>query len=196
MSIKRYYKLNIDVSTALKVDWQRHCKVNNLNSDSIMWNHRLDLILNRSWINYMNSIELPVSGCLIFYKHNCILPYAHIDIFSENPLKICSFGINWCIGGSKSEMVWYKPDESVSFEVKKTPANTPHVSCSTSRLVEIDRCHIGNFPVVVNTDIFHNVETYDEPRWGFSLRINNLLEKPWNEVIHILKSKGLLLEQE
>jgi hypothetical protein len=194
MTIKCYLKLNLDISNALKPDWQRHCKVNNLNSDSIMWNHRVDLILNHSWITYMKSIELPVSGCLIFYKHNCILPYAHLDIFSENPLKLCTFGINWCLGGAGSEMVWYMPSDEFSFNVKYTPSNTPHVSWPTSKLIEIDRYHIGNQPVLVNTHILHNVETYNEPRWGFSLRIDNLLEKPWNEVIQILKSKGLVIE--
>lgn len=195
MNDKCYFELDIDVSDALKSDWKTYCTTFDITGKYGIWQPSSEQIFKKSWLDYMRSIGLPIYNAMIFYRG----PYAHtadahIDI-SDIPFRIHNFGINWCVGGKNSEMVWYELPENPEEKIAYTRANTPYVAWPKKTLKEIERYHIGEKVTLVKTGLPHAIVMDQEPRWCFSARSAIPNDLPWDKVTDLLRSKKLLVER-
>jgi hypothetical protein len=190
-----YRNLNIDVSNALKNTWRDSCTTFHKSGNYGEWQPLADRVFNKEWLEYMKSIGLPIFNCMIFYRG----PYshtngAHIDVSRAKPFTVRHFGINWCVGGHGSEMVWYKLPDDAEKRVEVTAANSTYVSWPFNSLKEVERHHIGNKVTLVKTGVPHAIIMKAEPRWCFSARTSIPDNFTWEKAIELFRSKNLLIE--
>lgn len=160
-----------------------------------IWSLRAQDLFRPQWLEYMKSIGVFISSAMIFYKGPYTnFPYAHIDIRSVEPLRLSTFGINWCFGGKNSEMVWYEAPTAPK-DVSYTQANTPFLSWNINELKEIERTHIGNEASLVRTDVPHCIDMHTDPRWSISARCVEWEGNDWETIIEELRKKNLLIER-
>ena len=190
-----WYRLNINNSFAIRQEFnnlerlKEYFKTVDPISVHLLDNQEdLKILFTEEWLEYMKSINLEVSQCLMFYRipgaHH---PFAHIDL--PRYRKHLGLAINWCLDESDGEMVWYKPTEDAG--ITQHNFNAQYTLWPEENLVEIDRCAIGTSPVAVRTDIPHNVFIGNKPRWSFSFRVTHKTES-WDEDFQLIKS--VLLE--
>ena len=187
-----WYRLKINVENAIKEDYIFPTP----SGDFGIWNPPADKIFNKEWLDHMKSIGVPLYNALIFYRGpNASSKDIHVDIGKTEPLRLNNYGINWCIGGTGSEMSWHKlPNQLSDDDVLWTQANTPYISWKYEEAEEIDRCHIGKQPTLVRTDLPHGIYMKEEPRWSISARTTFLDNQEWNKIVERMRSKGLLEE--
>lgn len=191
-----WYELKIDTSNALRKDWAWDVSelVNNMNVKVV--DHS---IFNIEWLDYMESIGIPIYRAVLFYRYpsDNTRHYAHIDI-NKTVTGTVPWAINWVIGGENSKMVWYNfpkdyYDLSKDNCVERTMANTPYVSWKINDLTEIEQREIKNVSTLVRTDIPHSITMGEVPRWCISIKRS--LSYTWEELIVHLRSKNLLIER-
>ena len=191
-----YYRLNIDVSNALKPDWKHQCGTFDVTGKYGVWQPPSNLIFNQEWLDYMKSIGLPIVNAMIFYRGSYAHTVdAHIDVSTAQPFRTHNFGINWCVGGKGSEMLWYELPPNAEQKVTYTRAKTPYVSWPLKELTEVERCHIGKQVTLVKTGLPHAIVMGEEPRWCFSARTFIPNDIPWQEVVELMRSKNILIER-
>ena len=185
-----WYSLNIDFSNALRKDWV--WEIPDLKKSSIQsTNSRM--LFNPEWLNYMNSIEVPIHFVMLFYRSpKSYTEIAHVDVKTKKPLLYVPYAINWIIEGQDSEMKWYNFSEEQQ-NVKYTMANTPYLAWPISTLTEIDSANIQNSFTLVRTDIPHSVQVNEKSRWSISVRSLSLLT--WQDSVDHFRSKNLLIER-
>jgi len=191
-----WYELKIDTSNALKKDWIWDVsELNNSMNIQVVDSS----IFNTEWLDYMESIEIPIYRAVLFYRYpsDSVKTYAHIDI-NKTITGTVPWAINWVIEGDDSKMVWYNfpkdhYDLSKSDCIERTMANTPYVSWKINDLTEIEQREIKNVSTLVRTDIPHSITMGKVPRWCISIKRS--LPYTWEELIIHLKSKNLLIER-
>lgn len=143
-------------------------------------------LFNSEWLTYMSNIGLEVAGTMIFYRTSeCVIDTAHIDL-PYVATKNISIALNWVLGGEGSYMTWYnRPDTDPIFD-GFTTATTRYAAWPQNELTEIDRCYISNSPILVRTDIPHNVIMGTAPRWAISVRLKYKPES-WNIIVDHMK---------
>jgi len=194
-----WYNLNIDISNALRKDWQFPKLDSNWTGLS-----KFSEIFDLEWLAYMESAGLYVGNThpIFFKQKNIKETKAHIDLRPDN--SIATFGLNWVIGGKDSKMCWYKEKTPNSgIRVKNSIGTEEHKSLSIMQwdikdLIEIDSCAITSSMVLVRVDIPHAVFVEDQDRWAISVRLatareKNLGLKSWEEIIDYLNNKNLLI---
>jgi len=202
MNIKNWYELNIDISNAL-INKQQ---IFNLADESYnnrkggLWTFDHDEIneyFTKDWLNYMkaNGLELDVAFA-VYRKAGAQAP-AHIDCLS-NTKNIYSIAINWVLNdNNESYHVWYQVPESEEEPPMWTTGHYKGHSLinyeNVEFLTEIDRCYIQQNPVLVRTDIPHNIINNDV-RWSISARFKVPNYTPvdgqditWEEQIKIMQ---------
>ena len=161
-------------------------------------------IFNTEWLNYMDSINLPVSRTMLFYRIPIAndLPSlgAHIDINRDSLTECVPWAINWVIEGDNSKMTWYKlpNDDKAGYQIKRTMSNTPFVEWSVNDLIKIDQHEIKNCLTLVKTDVPHSITMGTGPRWCISVRStlnDSTMSYTWEELIDHLRSLNLLIER-
>lgn len=190
-----WYKLNVDLTNALRKDFS-FPKPSGLYG---IWNPTAASVFNKEWLDYMKSVGLPIYNAMLFYRGpGASTKETHIDISKTNPLVLTNYGINWCIGGKGSNMIWYeKPgdgrirDEDVSW----TPAKTPYITWNYNEVTEVERTHIGNELTLVKTDLPHAILMKDDPRWCISARTTAMDNLEWDKIVELLRLKNLLVER-
>jgi hypothetical protein len=198
-----WYKLNIDISNALK-DKQ---KIFDLAETEFfqratggMWTFEHDEIMEyftKEWIEYMKSLGLEIDNAFVFLRKPGNKAPAHIDCLS-NTKDIYSIAINWVLNdNTESYHAWYRTPEG---EEEPPMYTTGHYKGhylinyqDISKLTEIDRCYIGQTPVMVRTNIPHNI-IHNDIRWSVSVRFKVLNYVPidgkdltWGEHVAIMK---------
>jgi hypothetical protein len=193
MSNNCYYRLTLDVSNAIREDYVFPTPTH----DYGIWNPPAEKIFRKEWMEYMQSIGVPLYNAMLFYRApGASTKETHVDISKTNPLRLTNYGINWCIGGRDSEMVWYRPPKELRDEdVIWTRAKTPYIAMKYDQVTEIERCHVGSEVTLVKTDLPHAVLMGDEPRWCISARTSWLDNYPWDGILELLRSKNLLVER-
>jgi hypothetical protein len=93
-------------------------------------------------------------------------------------------------------MVWYQPpDDSV---LKYIPSDDPnYVEWDTRQLTEIDRKNISNKPVLIRTDVPHDIKSIRVPRWCISIRggVGDVdIAKGWDNVVDAFNRLGFINE--
>lgn len=186
--MKPWYKLNLDVSNCFGKNPKLPTPVGQFG----IWSPLATKICHPDWLNYLQSLGLTPYSFMVFYRGPwASTADAHIDIATADPWELTHFAINWCIGGSGSEMIWYEMPKTTT-QVHYTNAKTPYMAWNTSTLKEIGRHHIGEEVTLVRTDIPHAIKMGPEPRWCFSMRLTTLENVEWDRAVDILKEKNLL----
>jgi len=189
--MKCWYTLDIDLKGCFKDDFKFPVPQGEFG----VWTKPADQVSSPAWRQYMKSLGLPVTSFMMFYRgSHASTKQAHIDILKLEPWTLTNFAINWCFGGTGSEMIWYNTPTTVT-KISYTSAKTPYMSWDKDKLIEIERYHLGNKVTVVQTGIPHAIEMRAEPRWCFSARTPITENKPWEEVIDLLRKKKLLIER-
>lgn len=191
-NLRPWYCLNINVSNAVKLDFDKLIK-DLKNKPYHIWQYHtaeLDQLYSVDWLSYMESIGMPVQGTLVFYRAK---GYQHPTIHTDMPHgKSGKLGlaVNWCIGLDDADMVWYEtPVTPVDISVTETGAK--YYSWPANSAPEIDRRCIGATPTIVRVDIPHNVDMKTHSRLVISARINVKTEN-WSDVVK--KVKHLIVE--
>jgi hypothetical protein len=184
-----WYKLNIDISNALRSDWKFESQRNDMkqfaSSD----------VFNDSWLQQLKYNNLQIDSTIVHFKQRFFRDVeAHIDT-SNNGKKNSCFGFNWVIGGKGSKMIWYNMQENNPGITYTTPAGTPYVAWPIKSLTEIDGCEIQSEPVLIRVDVPHSIIVGDDPRLSISARTNiNFMS--WSEIVNYLRKKNLLIERD
>jgi hypothetical protein len=191
-----HYKLNLDISTALKKDFSLQVLIDEIeNSDrpGHIWRFDAQDFFDPDWHQTMYNLGMNFGSSLVFYrKAHYIHPTAHIDL-SWSDKKPTVSAINWCVGKDDGDMIWYN-EKSPAAETEQdqllTPADTLYVERELAQLDEIDRYQIGSTPTLVRTDVFHNVEVRAHPRLCISARCRTipvLDELTWENTVEFYK---------
>ena len=164
-----WYKLNLNVKTALRSDW----KFPSHNGKYGIWNYKAAEMFDSAWLRDTRLKGIPIVEAMLFFRGPGINnDTAHMDLAenNKNKLQVRNYGINWCIGGQDSEMVWYKTptDFNLQEDVPYTAAKTPFICWPINKLTEVERHNLGDTVTLVKTGIPHNVEMNRDPRWCIS----------------------------
>lgn len=201
---RNWYELNFDISKALKskqkiFDLKEQDFVKKL--DVSVWTFKHDEVTEHftdEWIAYMSKhgLEFEVAF-VICRKKGASKTAAHVDCLS-NIKDIYSIAINWVLNdNSESYHAWYRaPDDMPEPPMWSADHYKGHSLIDyddVEKLTEIDRCYIRQNPVLVRTDIPHNI-VQNDLRWGISVRFKVLGYVPkdgknltWEEQVNILK---------
>jgi hypothetical protein len=191
-----WYKLNLNVKNALRPSWKfpRH------NGKYGIWHYEAVEMFDIGWLYDTHDKGISLINAMLFfrgpgYNNNT----AHMDLAEnkKNGLQVWNFGINWCIGGRDSEMVWYNTptDFNLHKDVPYTAAKTPFISWPINELTEIERHNIGNTVTLVNTGIPHTVNMNNDPRWCISVRGFFRDNITWDEIVSEMRTNKLLIER-
>jgi hypothetical protein len=187
-----WYSLDIDISNALRKDWEWNIPESStldVKTENIQ-------IFNQDWLDYMRSIGIPVVRAMLFYRNSMSTQKnAHVDLSgpdSNGNISYVNYSMNWVLRGKASEMIWYNlPGENVN--VKYSMANTPYIQWPVSTLEEIERVNIQNSLTLIRTDIPHSIQVQAEPRWCISARSASWFT--WQQAVDHFRSKNLLIER-
>lgn len=192
MENKNWYKTTIDISHALKPDWEYP---DPKDLDVKLRYYFSYEIFNPLWLDFMESIELPIQGAMLFYRAaNFNTPIAHIDVTKNDPSKSCGSALNWVIGGKNSKMHWYNIP-NIMPTIQKNQLSTPYKSWLITTLTEIEQYTVTDQLTLVRVDIPHAVSMSDEPRWCFSVRLRDCDIISWDSTIGIMMAKNLLIDR-
>jgi hypothetical protein len=175
---QNWHVLNVDVSRALRDTFNPTEYYNNSEFKDKpvgLWaihDTELHTIFSDEWLAYMESINLKVGSCLMFYRQpHYIYPEIHVDVYKTDH-EPAIYALNWTLEeDDDSEMVWYDiPIETGSLDTHLIP--TPYKWWPMSdEYPEIERRAVGNKMTIVNIGLPHNIIVRDKPRWCFSVRM-------------------------
>jgi len=189
-----WYKLNLDISNALRPDFD----IQELSTGIRRFTNAQD-IFTTDWLEYMNSRSMPVNGIMVFNRTSKIGKdmdiLAHVDVHIHRKLESAyrAFAVNWVIGGSDSEMIWYDMPENIP-PLSYTPASTPYLEWPAIELNESDRCCIQSQPTMVRVSVPHAISVKNEPRICISVRTNGVPDN-WDAAVNYLRDKQILIER-
>lgn len=181
--MKNWCALKIDVNNAIRKDFDINQLLVNNTHPTGLWNYIGEdktKLFTTEWLDYMNSIGVPIAGALIFWRDsNYQHPTAHIDV-APNECSGLSAAINWCIGEDKGQMVWYELPNTTGYS-DQTPVDSNYQEWEITSLIESERKVIGNTPTLVRVDVPHNVIMGDSPRLLITARTMEVFQN-WDEV--------------
>jgi hypothetical protein len=198
--LKPWHVVDIDVSNAVRSDFNFDCILKERNQTSPSQHHhwrfastnadgQLTDFFNQSWLDYMKDIGLEICDLQLFYKEAHFTWHkAHVDM-TYNPQAQLGLALNWCLEPDDGEMVWYNlPNEPVEDnETKRTEADTRYYDWDIRGLTEITRRVIGPKCTVVRVDIPHNITMYEYSRWAISVRTAERFVT-WHDVVDKIQS--------
>lgn len=191
-----YYRLKIGTGSALNPSWKFPTPTGLYG----IWNPPAEEIFRPAWLEFMKSIGIPIYNAMVFYRGpGASTKEVHLDISKTDPLVLTNYGINWCLGGKDSSMMWYETpgDGRVREEdVIWTAAKTPYITWKYEEVKEIERATIDQELTLVKTDIPHAIKMGKEPRWCISARSSSIDSLEWDEIIELFRSKNLLVERQ
>jgi hypothetical protein len=199
---KNWYKLAIDVTHALKDVQQIFALAESKffqKLNGAMWtfeNNEVKDYFTDEWIGYMRSLGLELDMAFVFCRKPGAQPPAHVDCLS-NTKDIYSIAINWVLNDNdESYQVWYRSLEDEEPPMWTTGHYKGHYQINyqnIDKLIEIDRCYIKQTPVMVRTNIPHNI-MHTGLRWSISVRFKIPAYVPkdgkdltWEEQVAIMK---------
>lgn len=197
MTEKCWYNLDIDMTEVFRPDWKWPDVTG---SDYGIWLYpKISKLVTQKWLSMIRSKGLNVQACMLFFRGKRFQrTTAHVDIYSvsddDKTIKIAPLGLNWIIGGSDSFMTWYEPSKH-PIKISYSDAKTPYADWPISSLKESDRCNIKNKLTLVRTDVPHNIEMGDDPRWCVSFRLADKDNYTWDSTVSMLRDKKLLVER-
>lgn len=202
MNNKNWYKLNLDISDAIRSDFDfedliLNNKGNQDTKTALMWAwNKLTLtdIVTPEWLLYMKSLGLDIFQILVFYRKQHLQEIgAHIDggaVIDNREQKI-DVAFNWIIGNDDSQMIWYKIINATDTNIRTTPVNTRYIRYSFADVEEIERHCIGATPTLVRVDIPHSIEC-NGARLSISVRCDTskLFENndySWEQIVNYFR---------
>jgi hypothetical protein len=144
------------------------------------------------------SAGIDIDSAMLFYKKGPTKRsndnISHVDVHRDDINNYVTGAINWVMKGSTgSKMAWYKLPEGKP-AIRYTPSNTPYIGWPVDKLELIEEYEIGTSPVLVRTNLPHDVYDILEERWCMSIRLIIPGETDWESVVDYMRSKNLLVE--
>ena len=199
---KPYYPLNIDVSNAVRPDfdkeaWKRNTIYPGTPVDVWFIPHdKLSTLLTQEWLDYVKDSGIPLGGSLLFYRSPYYQhPHPHIDTHKETGLPTI-LSLNFTVDfEDDSEMIWYDLPKATGHTFI-TPNQTPYVEWPPGYFKDKTITHrrrIGREQLtLVNTSIPHNIVVGAQERWAVSIRIPTEFQKAnnitdWESAVNFFK---------
>ncbi len=118
-------------------------------------------------VELIESLGLHVHHSELFYTPAFSTRNIHVDGDVGDPPYASIFKINWIVGGTGSQMIWYETIDGYSPEKRKTVAGTYACIFDPKKCREIFNLQIENC-ALVQAGIPHTVVNQEEPRWAVS----------------------------
>lgn len=193
MDNRCWYETNIEFDKNFTIDKLPKINDNEWYDKEGIWKESIDSVFSKEWISYLENLGFQMwPQTLMFYRRPNYYAYrAHVDVQKV----VCGF--NWVIGGSDSDMIWYKKtDVTQERDALTSVAFTPYLSWPVSELEEIERHTLSRTKVtLVRVDIPHAIEVRSEDRWGISVRPLGKKFENWESTVDFFRSKNLLIER-
>lgn len=180
-NLKPYYALDIDVSTAIRPDFDRESwrlKSTYAGNPVDIWyigHHRLNTLFTDEWLAYIKNLGIMLGGSLLFYRAaHYVHPGPHIDTHKETGLPTI-MSLNFTLDfEDDSDMIWYDlPTEPGTPGI--SPPQTPYTAWSEAEFANRPITHrhrIGREQLtLVDTSRPHNILVGTKERWAVSIRI-------------------------
>ena len=188
-----WHELKIDTTDALlpglSLDKMHQESLHASNPINVFFIENTDTIFNKSWIQYLESLGLFISACVLFYRDpQYQQPDAHVDLLHTGG--ICYYGCNFTTDpDDDAQMVWFDVLPESGIYEETINAGTPYLHWPIEQIQhqEIARKRIGTQLTLINTSIPHNIIMGDRPRWGISVRFFNPAES-WEQAVEIFKN--------
>lgn len=191
-----WYRLNINFNDIVSPEWIFP------NPNKFMLStfvEQADKIFKKEWLDDFRSRGFHLHVVRLFHrKPNYNEDMAHVDHYFDNDdcLTLPTFGINFVLGGTDSEMIWYelpeylRPAGGLKF---KAEDSAKFVTDWNTKILGpiVDRCVIDNQGTLVNVSIPHHIKMSNEPRWCISMRPWNL-DLSWEEIVNKMKENNYL----
>jgi hypothetical protein len=151
-------------------------------------------VLSQAFLSYMAERSLPIQSLIIFRREpGSDHRWAHIDITAQRQMPFAA--LNWAYEDGTTEMVWYhppaaQPRDDQRFSVSHGKGYSFVFRCD--ELIERERFHVGTTPMLVRTDIPHNILVGNSPRWCISARFGINRFGSWEDAIQTLGAQGLI----
>lgn len=153
-------------------------------------------VINQEWLDYMQSRGSRITSVIAFYRAaGSPSRMAHIDVNAKKYVTTCA--INWVIGGEGSHMSWYDIPDGFSVdstEITIAAGKTHYLGFEASTLREVSRCEIKGSPVLVRTNIPHQVFVSSHDRWSISMRFGGRYQTWESAVDDFLRTGDLQLK--
>jgi hypothetical protein len=189
-ALKPWYVLDVDVSNAIRPDFDFDQFLKQLNGQSFyLWKFNVDCLENivkKSWLDCMRDLDLDILEIQLFYRAAYAThDYAHVDYIFPKPHAM-SASLNWCISKDSADMVWYDMPDYIPDQSNITNAKTVYTEWPLKELNFQSRCRIGNTCTLVRVDVPHHVFMGSDDRWCISARTQKKFNS-WSTVIDACK---------
>ena len=192
--MKPWYRLNIDIETAITVrgydvidSWKQQAQTAGVGYWKLYKDSGLDDFFSAEFLSRMDAQGIPIDMAVFFYRsQNYNHPTAHIDgSLSHKPY----YALNWVLtsGPDDSEMIWFEIPENLGPPVTGD-YGTANYDIDQSNLRKIDSCCIGNQMTLVRVDAPHNVIVRQQSRFVISLRSRLLQFQSWQQAVEHFQS--------
>ena len=199
--MKTWYPLTFNLDDIMRKDWVFPKPYSRFMSTYVV---NADDIFIPEWLSELRSRGFVISVTRLFHRgRNHNEDVAHVDHFiikHNRLLSYAKFGINFVIGGSDSEMVWYelpehlRPPTDLVITEEQYDYWVPR-NCVEWKMEDlgpiVDRCKVGKQGVLVNVSVPHRIVMGTEPRWCISLRPMHS-EWDFNDAFEAMKEKQFL----
>jgi hypothetical protein len=193
--MKNCYRLNIDVSNALKEDI-----VSSRVGKYLVENftHGFENIFNKDWFDELSEKVGQIKNVLIFSRPAYwSTNVSHVDL--KNDKTPVWFSLNWVLQGKDSEMVWHDPpNDYLNCEnLKTTMSKNYNLQWGVDKLSIIEKYKVVDQLVLARTDIPHSIIVKSQPRIAIAIRplISIDSRYSWNDSVEFFKEKNLLIEE-
>jgi hypothetical protein len=192
--MKNCYRLNIDISNALKENLISK-RFNKFLVENFTYN--FENIFNKEWFDELTEKVGPIKNVLIFSRPAYwSTRVSHVDL--KNNKTPVWFSLNWVLLGKDSEMVWHEPPKDYlnSSNIETTMSNNYNLQWEVNDLKVIERFKVVNEMVIARTDIPHSIIVKSQPRIAIAIRPSMSIDSrsSWRDAIEFYKRKSLLIE--
>jgi hypothetical protein len=195
MNQKNWHRTDIDVTDVVKIDLKDYILSDPHREgehalyipDNVgVWTLNPNTIFKASFLKELFlTHQVQIDLAQIFYRApNYQHPGAHVDLGQNGELY--GAGLNWTIDPDDADMTWYEMPTTQGVSTKRTETDQNR-EWLLEELTEVDRCCIGQTPVLVRTDVPHTVDMGNNERWLVSARF--LWHWSWDDYVKTLKDR-------
>jgi hypothetical protein len=125
-------------------------------------------LIDSNIYEFLSSYGISVPWLEVFYLSPRGSHGIHCDGHEfDNKVKL-----NYIIGGTNSEMIWYNPIDKSKVQTKMSPANTRYLGTDKDNVTEIFRSRLTKFNAV-NVGILHDVNNTINDRYCISIALED-----------------------
>jgi len=155
-----------------------------------VWNDRSDRYMTAEAIEFIKTMGIQDQ----VWFNNGMQPN-HVTVFRGNKDTFmdihCDRGSSWCInyiwGSSRSEMLWWQPNDDVELTAEMCSVGSEYMKYDADQCTLIEKTACQG-PMLVRIDTPHNVINHDADNYRWCLSIRDLSSKwTWEEAVEHFK---------